>query len=359
MGAEGSVYRRKDGRWVAQYRDAKGKVRYLYRKSKQEARKALREALRDRDEGYIPPSKITVGLYLDKWLDERRQTISPRTWKVQESLLRCHVTPHIGSQWLSTLSGKDVHGLYRILPLSPSTMGQLHALLKQALRDAVRAKYIRTNPTEHVKPPPATHKELDVLTASQLKRLLETVRGHRFEGVFVLGACCALRIGEALAIRTEDVDFTDGTLQVRRTLWLGNTYQPKTNSSKRTITLPAVALVSLRRHAENVQDGYLFTTSAGNPVDASNFYTWCWKPMLRRARLPESLTFHKLRHGAASLLLSEGVSVPVVSNYLGHANPSITMKVYAHLIDGTSHIAAATMDSLLDDGEHKRHLRAL
>src|SRR5688572_13056479 len=57
MTTEGSVYRRKDGRWVAQYRDARGKVRYVYRKTRGEAKKALREALQDRDEGYVPAQK--------------------------------------------------------------------------------------------------------------------------------------------------------------------------------------------------------------------------------------------------------------------------------------------------------------
>jgi hypothetical protein len=61
MAAEGSVYQRKDGRWVAQYKDARGKTRYLYRKSKGEARKALRQALKDRDEGIIPPGKCRSG----------------------------------------------------------------------------------------------------------------------------------------------------------------------------------------------------------------------------------------------------------------------------------------------------------
>ena len=61
-GDEGSVYRRKDGRWVAQYRDARGKVRYVYRKSRGEAKKALRKALAERDE---PADKLTVGLYVE------------------------------------------------------------------------------------------------------------------------------------------------------------------------------------------------------------------------------------------------------------------------------------------------------
>jgi integrase len=107
--AEGSVYQRKDGRWVAQYRDARGKMRYLYRKTKAEAKKALREALKDRDDGIIPPSKMTVGIYLDEWFEDRRETISPRTWRNQESIIRCHVQQtHIGSVRLSKLTGRDV-----------------------------------------------------------------------------------------------------------------------------------------------------------------------------------------------------------------------------------------------------------
>jgi hypothetical protein len=76
MATEGSVYQRKDGRWCAQYRDAKGKVRYIYRKSKAEAKKALREALKDRDDNIIPPSKMTVGMYLDEWIEDVRGTIN-------------------------------------------------------------------------------------------------------------------------------------------------------------------------------------------------------------------------------------------------------------------------------------------
>src|SRR5918999_1140044 len=94
MTAEGSVYRRKDGRWVAQYRDARGKVRYVYRKTRSEAKKALREALQDRDEGYGPADKLTIGLYVEGWMEDRRDTISARTWHVQASTLRRSNTIH-------------------------------------------------------------------------------------------------------------------------------------------------------------------------------------------------------------------------------------------------------------------------
>jgi len=344
MTAEGSVYQRKDGRWVAQYRDARGKVRYVYRTTKGEAKKALREALQDRDEGYVPADKLTVGLYLDGRMDDRRNTIIGRTWRVQESMLRNRVKPHVGDVRLSKLSPADVRGMYRRLlsdGLTPSTVGNVHVILKQALRDAVREKYIRSNPLDDVKPPKQQRKEKQVLTPKQVRSLLDAVKGERFEGVYVLAATCGLRIGEILALRYEDVDLQHGTLRVERTLHEGECSAPKTLSSRRTLTLPQTALQALVRLCNGSSDpmGYLFATASGKPVDVSNFYRWSWRPALRKAGLPE-ITPHQLRHGTASLLLNQKVAVPVVSKYLGHANPGITMKVYAHMIDGTSGIAA-------------------
>ena len=351
MTTEGSVYQRKDGRWVAQYRDAKDKVRYVYRKSKGEARKALRVALKDRYEGYVPADKLTVGLYLDGWMEDRRNTVSGRTWRVQGSLLRNRVKPHIGDERLCRLTPADVRAMYRRLlsaSLTPSTVGNVHVIVKQALRDAVRDKYMRSNPLDDVKPPKQARKEKQVPTPADVRRLLDAVKGERFEGVYVLGATLGLRIGEILALRYQEVDLTAGTIRIEHTLYHGECSVPKTLSSRRTLTLPQMALEALVRlcNGSNGPTGYLFATASGKPVDVSNFYRWSWKPALRRAGLPE-ITPHQLRHGTASLLLNENVPVPVVSRYLGHANPSVTMRTYAHMIDGTSGIAAQGIDSAL------------
>jgi len=351
MATEGSVYQRKDGRWVAQYRDAKDKVRYLYRKTKAEARKALREALQDRDDGFVPADRLTVGMYLDEWMDERKNTVSARTWRVQESMIRNRVKPHIGDYRLCKLSAKDVRQMYRRLltdGLTPSTVGNLHAILKQATRDRVQSKYIRTNPLDAVKPPKQTSNEKQVLTPDEVMRLLEAVKGDRFECAFYLCSLVGLRIGECLALTFDSVDLEAGTITISSTLHNGECSEPKTQSSRRTLTLPQRALEALVR-LRNASGGYgyLFATSSGKPVDVSNFYKWSWRPALRRAGLPETLTPHQLRHGTASLLLNQNVPIPVVSKYLGHANPGITMKVYAHMIDGTSGMAAEGIDEAL------------
>ncbi len=352
MTAEGSVYQRKDGRWCAQYRDAKDRVKYIYRKTKAEAKKALREALKDRDDGFVPADRLTVSLYLDEWMEERKNTVSARTWRVQESIIRCRVKPHIGDTRLCKLTPADVRAMYRRLikdGLTPSTVSHAHNLLKQAMRDAVREKRIRTNPLEDVKPPKQTRKDKDVLTPEEVRRLLDTVSGDRFECAFYLLALTGVRIGECLALRYENVDLRAGTIRIERTLHHGECSEPKTQNSRRRLSLPQRTLQALVRHCEvsGDQSGYLFQTSTGKPVDVSNFYKWTWKPALRRAGLPENITPHQLRHGTASLLLNQNVPVPVVSRYLGHANPGVTMKVYAHMIDGMGGMAAQGIDQAL------------
>ena len=99
--------------------------------------------------------------------------------------------------------------------------------------------------------------------------------------------------GEILALRYEDVDLScEGTIRVERTLHEGECSSPKTSSSRRTLTLPQKALEALSRLCEvnSNPSGDLFATSTGKPVDVSNFYKWTWKPALRRAGLPETLT---------------------------------------------------------------------
>lgn len=349
---EGSVFQRKDKRWCAKYEDAGGKTQYLYRKTKAEAKQALREALKNRDEGIVPPSKITVGAFLDQWVADMEDVVSRRTWENRESLVRNHIKSNIGAGKLCNLTENDLRGLYRALisgGLSPGTVKRIHSLLNQAMREAVRKHYLSGNPVAGVKPPREQQQEREVLSPEQAKQLLSVARGDKYEGVYVLGATCGLRVGECLGLRFEDLNLDKGTIKICRTLWKGRTYEPKTERSRRTLKLTKIALKALRRHVDKaeVKEGWLFTTSKGTPLAAENFWKWSWKPMLTKAGLPTTLTYHQLRHGAASFLLSQNVPVAVVSRFLGHANPGVTMRVYAHIIDGTEGMAADGMDQAL------------
>ncbi len=180
-----------------------------------------------------------------------------------------------------------------------------------------------------VTPPKEYRHEIKVLTPQQVRQLLEAAHGERLEAAYVFPATCGLRQGECLALRFEDIDFAKGTLRIRRTVWRNQVYPPKTPHSRRTIKLPKIALDAFRSHAPNnngAREGWLFPTKHDNPVDAHNFVHRPWKRMLRKAGLLETTRYHDLRHAAANLLLSQNVPVPVVSNYLGHANSSIKLE---------------------------------
>lgn len=141
--SEGSVYQRADGRWCAKYKDTTGKWRYLYRKSKGEAKQALRAALKDRDDGFIPPSKMTLSALLDEWMEDTKGTVSHRTWLNREGFVRLHIKPSIGATKLAKLTADDARRLYRRKlseGMATSSVKRIHELLKQALRYAARLK---------------------------------------------------------------------------------------------------------------------------------------------------------------------------------------------------------------------------
>jgi integrase len=340
--SEGSVFKRKDGKYCAKYKGADGKYHYIYRKSKAEAKKALREALKQRDEGKTPVARrnsVTVGESLESYLGTLEDSVSQRTRECRKYLVRNHLLPKLGDKKVAALSPDAVRTFYRGSTLAPSSIKLPHTILRNAPPPQCM---------EGVKPPRVQGKEMDILSKQELLHLLDTVKDDKYEGAFLLMGLCACRVGEALSAKFEDIDFDKGTIQIRRTLWKGTVSQPKTQSSRRTITLPVRASEALRKlRSTSDGQGCLFASNSGLPICYANFYTRHWKPAIRRAGLPESLTPHKRRHGAASLLLNEGVPLPIVSRYNGHANPGITAKIYAHVLDGTSHVAASAMDNLL------------
>jgi integrase len=107
---------------------------------------------------------------------------------------------------------------------------------------------------EGVKPLRVESKEKVIPTKKQLLHLLDTIEGDKYQCVFLLMGLCACRVGEALAAKFEDIDFDKGTIRIRRTLWNGTVSQPKTPSSRRTLTLPVRVLESLRK-LRNRSDG--------------------------------------------------------------------------------------------------------
>ena len=170
-----------------------------------------------------------------------------------------------------------------------------------------------------------------------------------------------LRQGELLELKRSDIDLDRGTLQVQRILSAaknGPTFTTPTNNKSRSVRLTAQAVQALRDHRKRQveerlkydgfwQDhGLVFPTRVGTPVSRHNLVNRSFKPLLKRAGLPD-IRFHDLRHTCATLMLAVDTNPKVVQETLGHANVSVTLDIYSHLLPNMQDEVAEKINELL------------
>jgi integrase len=365
---EGSIYRHKDGRFVARVTMPGGVRKALYGRTRDEAAGKLHEALRALRNGLsLPSERLTVADFAERWLGAIRSTVRPRTIEIYESLIRVHIVPRLGRIKLARLSPADLQRAYADVAacgLSPKSVRHVHVLLHNMLEKAVRWDFVVRNVADLVESPRVPPRDLVVLDAGQARSFLSACRGHRLEGLFVLAITTGARSGELLGLSWDQVDLDGGTITIRRSLQeLGGEFalaEPKTSRSRRTVALTTIAVDALRRHRvrqleESLRLGpawrndwnLVFTNEVGAPVDRHNLLPRDYRPLLAKAGLPVTLRFHDLRHIAASLALGQGMPIPAVSEMLGHADAAITLRVYAHAVPGAQRQVAQAMQAIL------------
>ena len=343
---EGSIYRRKEGSWVAQYM-AGSKRRYIYGSTRKEVAARLSKAIAERDSGIVYDSgNPKVADYLDRWLDSIKGTLRERTWRRHEEIMRLHLKPSIGGAKLDKLNALQVQVLYRSKldgGLSPRTVQIIHATLYKALKQAVRWSLVPRNVCDAVVPPRVPKSEIKPLDARQAKKLLDTARDTQpsLYALYVLAVATGMRSGEILGLQWRDVDLEARTLQVRRTVFNGAVGTPKTARSNRGIRLPEIAVEALRGHPRSSE--WVFSSKKGTSLSVHNLHNRSWRPLLREAGLPH-IRFHDLRHTCATLLLSKGVHPKVVQELLGHSSIEITLDTYSHVLPSMGSAAADAMD---------------
>jgi integrase len=366
---EGTMARRKDGRWMGRYTvyTAKGpRQRAVYGRTRQEAAEKLTRAIADRDGGLtFDAGTLTVTEYLDRWLtDAVQDTVRQRTYERYEQIARVHIKPALGRLKLKSLTTTHVRGLYREkldAGLAPRTVQYIHTTLHKALKDAVADGLIPRNVAKGIKAPRPRKQEINALAADQAHGFLSAARGDRFEALYVVALHCGLREGELLGLRWEDVDLAAGTLSVRRTLSqarIGHMFEAPKNGNGRNVRLTSGAVEALKRHragqnGEQIRMGSLwqdhglvFPSQQGTTMNASNLTARSFKSLLKRAGLPD-IRLHDLRHTCATLLLSEGVHSKFVQELLGHANISITLDTYSHVLPSMGDQTVAAMERVL------------
>jgi integrase len=369
-GERGITRHKKSGLYMARYtvQTATGpKRKTLYGKEREEVAEKLIEALSNRNKGLVfEADNLKLDEYLGRWLtDCVRDTVRPTTFERYEQMVRLHIGPVLGKVKLKNLTSAHVRGLYRQkldAGLSPRTVQYIHVTLHKALKQAIADGLIPRNATEAVRPPQVRREEMRPLTAEQVKVLFEAAKGDRLEALYILAVTAGLRQGELLGLKWDDIDLEAGTLQVRRTLTTAKggpvLSAPKTKGSRRTVRLSKTGLEALRSHLERQlgeidqvgglwrENGLIFASEIGEPLSRQLVTAHRFKPLLKRAGLPER-RFHDLRHTCATLLLSKNVNPKVVSEMLGHASIAITLDTYSHVLPTMQESAAKAMEDAL------------
>jgi integrase len=347
---EGSIYRRKDGRYCGQYtlQTAAGpKRRYVYGKTRKEAAAKLAQAMAQASKGLtLDAGAMTVSELIADWLAAHANSVKPHTASQYQRAARLHILPGIGKMKVARLTAAHVQRLYNALGsekgLSPSSVRGVHAVLHSALDHAVRQGLIGSNPADAVKVPRKgrSRPEMNPLSSDEVGQLFEAARGDRLEALYVVAVCTGARLGELLALKWADVDLDARTMRIERTLITakgGWQFGSPKSGRGRTVNLSRMATEALRHHrayqAEERLEmgslwhdhGLIFTDEVGKPLSPQSVLRTHFYALLRKANLPR-VRFHDLRHTCATLLFERNMHPKVVSEMLGHANIGITLE---------------------------------
>ncbi len=367
---EGSIYKRKDGRWEAALTipGTGGKRQRFYGETQREVREKLTAARRALDQGDLPiRERQTVGQFLERWLtDVVKPGVRPRTHQSYAQLVRLHLKPALGHHQLTKLTPQHVQALLNAklaAGLSPRTVQYLRAVLRRALGQALKWGLVARNVATLFDPPRSVRHENRPLTADEARRFLAAARGDRLEALYAVAVALGLRQGEILGLRWPDIDLDAQVLTVRFAIQrVDGTWQlvePKTRRSQRAIAIPPLIIAQLRQHrARQLEERLLagarwqdwdlvFPSTVGTPIDPRNL-TKRYKALLQRAELP-AIRFHDLRHSCASLLVAQGLHMRVVMETLGHSQIGLTMNTYAHIMPDLQRQAADLMEGLLGE----------
>lgn len=362
---EGSIRARGVGRWeitIDLGRDSDGKrVRKFFnvKGKKADAERRKREILTALDKGIpIDTSKLKVSELLDKWFESYVQpNLRLKTIQGYESIIRYHLKPQLGDIELSKLQPIHIQAMeddLRSRGRAPKTILNVHRTISEALNHGMKWGLIYRNPATIVDAPKQKKTEPQIPSHGEAVKILELAKETPYYPPLRFIAFTGCRRGECLGLRWRDLDFERKSVSIIQTVQairgIGSVIEPtKSHRGRRPIALDDETLEVLRSHRVNqlkqrlrvcadwVDKDLVFPGKIGNELHPDTL-THVAERLAKDAGTKGAL--HILRHFHATMLLKEGVHPKIVQERLGHANISVTLDVYSHVVPGLQEKAA-------------------
>ena len=319
----------------------------------------------------------TVGQYLEYWLEQHvKMHLEPRTVRTYGQLVNLYWKPLIGHYKLSKLTPQIIQVTINRFaklgpkgdeanpaPLSAKTVLDARGVLRSALNTAWKEGLIVSNPALKVSAPKAAERIAVYLSVEDACKLIDSSRTHNIGPLIEVALMTGLRLGEATGLTWDDVDFESGSIRVRQQLQrvegLLILKGLKSRSSRRTLSLPQEGIDALKEQRnrqlmaasqEKSPKPYnsmslVFTSVLGRPLDGTAI-DGTLKILCRNSGVPE-ISFHKLRHTAATHMAAAGVPLNIVKDQLGHSQIGLTANIYSHAVPAAQRQASETLGGIL------------
>jgi len=306
---------------------------------------ALERMRRDHLVGVVP-EKQTLDAFLHAWLRHHEASVKASTATSYRGHIENHIGPLLGGIVVSRLRSADVRRLIAdrtAAGCSPATVGLIVTTLRMALQVGVNDRVLTHNPATGVRLPRVERAPVAALTDAEADRILAVAQTGWMGPLVSLLLGTGLRLGEACGLDWGDVDLERSFVLVR----------VSKSGKVRAVPMSDTATEALRKHKEATKVyGPRVPVFLGErtgkrlrPASVSHAF-----PRLLTDAGLDRLTPHKLRHGAASLMVAKGVHMRVVAEQLGHANPALTARVYAHVVPSAQAEAVRVLNRKVEEG---------
>lgn len=358
---EGTIYKRKDGRWCGAFYDEKYIRHYVYGKTQKEVKQKLNNK---RDE---KPAEEWQNITFQEWIEEflvnyKKNEIKITTYEGYIRIYRKHIKDsQIGKTALNQVTTEILQRYYNDKlndGYNSKTVRSIGIVIGAALNMAVKLKMLSENPNRYTSIPKKKKYEASVLSAEEVARIVKEAKDEELYPIVVTTVYTGMRKGEVMALKWENVDFQKRRIYIKNSLCKidgdqpdekGHRHaryeilEPKTKESIRMVPMLDEVYDALRLQKERqetdkqkyreiyLDQGLVFSDPCGDYLPQRQFMDK-YHAFLKKYRITD-IRFHDLRHTFATLLIESDVSMKVVQELLGHSTITTSMDIYTHVSD--------------------------